>query len=130
MFFSFHWISVSKGPAPLCYNSKYVVGPSFPTHTARQNFMGPSSPHCLRLSGSSSPDNKSQKCFPYFHLPYKKKLLFLSFHWISVVSKGPAPLCYKSKYVVGPSSPIHTARQDFVGLSSPTLSQIIRAQLP
>ena len=59
------------------------------------------------------------KSFSNFYLPYKKQLLFLSFHWISVVSKGPAPLCYKSKYVVGPSSPTHTAKQDFVGPSSP-----------
>ena len=70
-----------------------------------------------------------KKFFSNFYLPYKKQLLFLSFHWVSVVPKGPAPLCYKSKYVVGPSSPTHTARQDFVGPNSSTLSQIIRAQL-
>ena len=135
-------------------------------------------------TGPSSPDNKSTKTFfPNFYLRYKNQVLFLSFHWISVVSKDPAPLCYKSKYIVGPSSPhiqqgktlwgpaparclrlsgpsspdqtysktrlcgvelLHTvsdyqgpaplikhrARQDFARSSSPTLSQIIRAQLP
>ena len=62
MFLSFHWISVvPKGPAPLCYKSMYVVGPSSPTHTARQDFVGPSPPHCLRLLGLSSPDHTYSK---------------------------------------------------------------------
>ena len=43
--------------------------------------------------------------FQFFYLPYKKQSLFLSFHWILVVSKGPTPLCYKSKYVVEPAPP-------------------------
>ena len=103
---SIGYLLYQRAQLPFATKARMLWGPAPPHIQQGRTLWGLAPLHCLRLSGPSSPDNKSTNTFfPNFYLPYKKQLLFLSFHWISVVSKDPAPLCYKSKYVVGPSSP-------------------------
>ena len=111
----------SGAQLPHTYNKARLCGAQLPH--AVSGYQGPAPPHCLRLSGPSSPDNKSQKFFKIqrAQLPHtysKARLCGAQLPHAVSDYQGPAPLI------------THTARQDFVGPSSPTLSQIIRAQLP
>ena len=92
------YLLYQRAQLPFATKARMLWGPAPPHLQQGRALWGPAPPRCLRLSGPSSPDNRSTKnFFPNFYLPYKKQLLFVSFYWISVVSKGPAPLCYKSK---------------------------------